>query len=105
MIYVTRKEHFNAAHKVWREEWSEEKNLEVFGKCANKNWHGHNYNLYVTVKGSPNPLTGFVVDLKYLSKIIKSEMIDVFALKNIKICIISIKSSHIKLFIETKGLP
>lgn len=85
MIYVTRKEHFNAAHKVWRAEWSEEKNLEVFGKCANKNWHGHNYDLYVTVKGTPNPETGFVVDLKYLSKIIKSEIIEALDHRNLNL--------------------
>jgi 6-pyruvoyltetrahydropterin/6-carboxytetrahydropterin synthase len=85
MIYVTRKEHFNAAHKVWRAEWSEEKNLEVFGKCANKNWHGHNYDLYVTVKGHPNPETGFVVDLKYLSKIIKSEIIEALDHRNLNL--------------------
>lgn len=85
MIYVTRKEHFNAAHKVWREEWSDEKNTEVFGKCANKNWHGHNYDLYVTVKGNPNPETGFVVDLKYLSKIIKSEIIEVLDHRNLNL--------------------
>jgi 6-pyruvoyltetrahydropterin/6-carboxytetrahydropterin synthase len=85
MIYVTRKEHFNAAHKVWRAEWSEEKNLEVFGKCANKNWHGHNYDLYVTVKGNPNPETGFVVDLKHLSKIIKTEIIEALDHRNLNL--------------------
>ncbi len=85
MIYVTRKEHFNAAHKVWRAEWSEEKNLEVFGKCANKNWHGHNYDLYVTVKGMPNPETGFVVDLKYLSKLIKTEIIEALDHRNLNL--------------------
>lgn len=85
MIYVTRKEHFNAAHKVWRAEWSEEKNLEVFGKCANKNWHGHNYDLYVTVKGKPNAETGFVVDLKLLSKIIKSEIIEALDHRNLNL--------------------
>ncbi len=85
MIYVTRKEHFNAAHKVWRADWSEEKNTEVFGKCANKNWHGHNYDLYVTVKGNPNPETGFVIDLKYLSKLIKSEIIEVLDHRNLNL--------------------
>jgi 6-pyruvoyltetrahydropterin/6-carboxytetrahydropterin synthase len=85
MIYVTRKEHFNAAHKVWRAEWSEEKNYEIFGKCANKNWHGHNYDLYVTVKGNPNPDTGFVVDLKILSKIIKSEIIEALDHRNLNL--------------------
>ena len=67
MIYITRKEHFNAAHKLFNEAWSDEKNDIVFGKCANKNWHGHNYDLFVTVKGNVNPDTGFVVNLKDLA--------------------------------------
>jgi 6-pyruvoyltetrahydropterin/6-carboxytetrahydropterin synthase len=83
MIYVTRKEHFNAAHKLYRPEWSDEKNKEVFGKCANKNWHGHNYNLFVTVKGMPDPLTGFVIDLKEMSDIIKKEIVDELDHKNL----------------------
>jgi 6-pyruvoyltetrahydropterin/6-carboxytetrahydropterin synthase len=64
MIYVSRKEHFNAAHKLYNPAWSKEKNVEVFGACANENWHGHNFELIVTVKGEPDPETGFVVDLK-----------------------------------------
>jgi len=76
MVYLTRIERFNAAHKLWVSEWSPEKNQDVFGKCANKNWHGHNYKLHVTVKGKPNPLTGFVMDAKHLSKIIKAEIIE-----------------------------
>jgi 6-pyruvoyltetrahydropterin/6-carboxytetrahydropterin synthase len=76
MIYITRREHFNAAHKVYNPEWSEEKNLEVFGKCANPNWHGHNYVMYVTVKGRPDPETGYVIDLKVLSSIIKEHVIE-----------------------------
>jgi 6-pyruvoyltetrahydropterin/6-carboxytetrahydropterin synthase len=76
MIYITRRERFNAAHKLFKAEWSDEKNLEIFGKCSNPNWHGHNYELYVTVKGSINPETGFVVDLKFLSKLIKERVID-----------------------------
>ena len=83
MIYITRKEHFNAAHKLHRNDWSEEKNLKVFGKCANANWHGHNYNLYVTVKGVPNHETGFVVDLKLLSTLIKVQITDELDHKNI----------------------
>ena len=74
MVYLTRKEHFNAAHKLANPNWSDEKNLEVFGKCANKNWHGHNYELYVTVKGTPNPDTGFIINLKDLSVLIKNEV-------------------------------
>lgn len=71
MVYVTRRERFNAAHKLWVNEWSDEKNQEMFGKCSNKNWHGHNYDLFVTVKGKPDPMTGFVMDVKVLSDIIK----------------------------------
>ena len=74
MIFITRKEHFNAAHKLHRADWSEEKNNEVFGKCANPNWHGHNYTLFVTVKGNPNPETGFLVNLKELSTLIRDEI-------------------------------
>lgn len=76
MVYLTRIERFNAAHKLWVEKWSEEKNFEVFGKCANKNWHGHNYKLHVTVKGNPDPMTGFVMDAKVLSKLVNKEIID-----------------------------
>ena len=76
MLFITRKEHFNAAHKLSRPDWTEEKNLEVFGKCANANWHGHNYSLFVTVKGNINLDTGFVVNLKHLSNIIRSKVTD-----------------------------
>ncbi|NNE28797.1 MAG: 6-carboxytetrahydropterin synthase [Saprospiraceae bacterium] len=76
MVYLTRIERFNCAHKLWVENWSEEKNKEIFGKCANKNWHGHNYSLHVTVKGNPDPETGFVIDAKKLSKIIKANIIE-----------------------------
>lgn len=84
-VYIIRKEHFNAAHKLWREEWSAEKNEEVFGKCSNKNWHGHNFNLFVTVKGIANPETGFVIDLKTLSKIIKRDIIEALDHKNLNL--------------------
>lgn len=83
MVYITRKEHFNAAHKVHRAEWSVEKNNQVFGKCANPNWHGHNYNLYVTVKGKPHPETGFVVDLKALSVLIRETITEELDHKNL----------------------
>lgn len=76
MVFITRRERFNAAHKVERPDWSAEKNKEVFGKCANPNWHGHNYELFVTVKGKVDPETGFVVNLKTLSNIIKNEITD-----------------------------
>ncbi len=73
-VYLTRRERFNAAHKLWVKDWSEKKNLKIFGKCANKNFHGHNYDLFVTVKGTPDPLTGFVMDAKKLSNLIKKEV-------------------------------
>jgi 6-pyruvoyltetrahydropterin/6-carboxytetrahydropterin synthase len=76
MVFISRKEHFNAAHKLFNPKWSKEKNEEIFGPCANENWHGHNFELIVTVKGDPDPETGFVVDLKKLSIIIKNEIID-----------------------------
>ena len=76
MVYLTRTEHFNAAHKLYNPEWSYEKNEEIFGKCANENWHGHNYELLVTVKGQPDPGTGFVFDVKKLSNIIKQYIIE-----------------------------
>jgi len=75
MVYLTRQEHFNAAHKLYNPNWSREQNEEVFGACANENWHGHNYNLYVTVKGEPHPETGFVFDVKKLSVIINEHVI------------------------------
>ena len=74
MVYLTRRERFNAAHKLWVENWSEEKNRSMFGKCSNRNWHGHNYELFVTVKGKPDPVTGFVMDVKELSQLIKREI-------------------------------
>ena len=83
MIYVTRKEHFNAAHRLFNPAWSDEKNHEVFGPCANNNWHGHNFELIVTVKGTPNPDTGFVIDLKVLGDIIKNKIIDKVDHKNL----------------------
>ena len=75
MVYITRREKFSAAHRLHREDWDEQKNFDVFGKCSYPNWHGHNYVLYVTVKGELNPETGFVVNIKHLSKIIKENVI------------------------------
>lgn len=76
MLYITRKEHFNAAHRLYNRHWSAEKNEEVFGKCANSNWHGHNYDLFVTVKGEPDPDTGFIINIKILSEIIRNEVVN-----------------------------
>lgn len=85
MVYLTRKEHFNAAHRLYCNEWSDEENRIVFGKCANDNWHGHNYELYVTVKGIPNPNTGFVINAKELSKIIQEVIIDKIDHRNLNL--------------------
>jgi 6-pyruvoyltetrahydropterin/6-carboxytetrahydropterin synthase len=85
MIYLCRKEHFNAAHKLYNLNWTEEKNKEVFGPCANQNWHGHNYELTVTVKGNPDPDTGFVIDLKKLSVLIRREVTDKIDHKNLNV--------------------
>jgi len=85
MVYLTRKEHFNAAHRLYHPHWSDEQNEEVFGKCANKNYHGHNYNLFVTVKGEPDLNTGIIVNLKDLSKIIQSVITDKLDHKNMNI--------------------
>lgn len=85
MIYITRREHFNAAHKLHNENWTDEQNSEVFGKCANPNWHGHNYNLYVTVKGKVNPDMGYSVNLKELSLIIRTHITDKLDHKNLNL--------------------
>jgi len=85
MVYLSRLEHFNAAHKLYNPKWSEEKNKEVFGPCSNVNWHGHNYELIVTVKGQPDPETGFVIDLKKLSMLIREQIIDQVDHKNLNL--------------------
>lgn len=85
MVYLTRKEHFNAAHQLYNYDWTEEKNLQVFGKCANKNFHGHNFDLFVTVKGKPNPETGFVMNAHTLSKLMKQEIVARLDHKNLNL--------------------
>lgn len=85
MVYITRREQFSASHKLFRDEWSEQKNLEVFGKCANPNWHGHNYQLLVTVKGNPDPKTGFVVNLSDIGAIVKENVVSKLDHKNINL--------------------
>ena len=85
MVYLTRQEHFNAAHKLYNPNWTNEQNNTVVGVCANENWHGHNYDLYVTVKGNPDPETGFVYDVKKLSQLIKSQVIDKLDHKNLNL--------------------
>ena len=85
MIHITRKEHFNAAHKLHNPDWSDEKNMEVFGKCANPNWHGHNYTLYVTIKGEINQETGYAINLKELSLIVRTYITDKLDHKNLNL--------------------
>jgi 6-pyruvoyltetrahydropterin/6-carboxytetrahydropterin synthase len=83
MIYLTRKEHFNAAHKLCNDNWSDEENKAVFGKCANEYFHGHNFDLYVTVKGKPNKDTGFVMNAHTLSQLMRTEIVERFDHKNL----------------------
>ncbi|MES2828937.1 MAG: 6-carboxytetrahydropterin synthase [Bacteroidota bacterium] len=85
MIYITRKASFNAAHKLSRPDWTDEENTAVYGKCANPNWHGHNYQLYVTVKGEVNPETGFLVDLKWLKDITNIHVVDKIDHRNLNL--------------------
>ena len=82
---VCRKEHFNAAHRLYNPEWSDEKNDRVFGKCNNPNFHGHNYELIVKVLGTPDEETGYVYDLKKLSDLIRKHIIDRFDHKNLNL--------------------
>lgn len=85
LVYLTRRERFNAAHKLWNESWSAEKNHQMFGKCANENWHGHNYELFVTVKGTPKPDTGYCTDLKVLSDIVTKKIVDELDHRNLNL--------------------
>lgn len=84
-VAVFRKEHFNAAHRLHNPAWSEEKNEAVFGKCNNPNYHGHNYELVVQVTGEVNPETGYVVDMKILSSLIKEFVLDRFDHRNLNL--------------------
>ncbi|MGD0340665.1 MAG: 6-carboxytetrahydropterin synthase [Bacteroidales bacterium] len=85
MIYITRRERFSAAHRMFRQDWSDEKNLEVFGKCSNPNWHGHNYVLWVTIKGEPSENHGFVMNINILKRIISEKVIDKLDHRNINL--------------------
>lgn len=84
-LTVYRKTHFNAAHRLYRKDWDDEKNFEVFGKCSNPNFHGHNYELEVGVSGPVDPETGFVLNLKELARILKEEVENPFDHKNLNI--------------------
>lgn len=85
IVTVSRKAHFNAAHRLYRKEWSDEKNAQVFGKCSNPNFHGHNYELIVSVTGKINKQTGFVMDMKVLKDIIREEIEEAFDHKNLNV--------------------
>ncbi|WPY99413.1 6-carboxytetrahydropterin synthase [Christiangramia sp. OXR-203] len=84
-VTVHRKAHFNAAHRLYRKDWDDARNLEVFGKCSNPNYHGHNYELIVSVTGNIDPETGFVMDLKILKDLIRTEVEDAFDHKNLNV--------------------
>ncbi len=85
MVYLTRKEHFNAAHRLYIPAWTAQRNREVFGSCANENFHGHNFDLYVTVKGEPHPDTGFIINAKDLAKVMREQIADRFDHKNLNL--------------------
>lgn len=109
-ITVHRKAHFNAAHRLFKEGWSDEKNFEVFGKCSNPNYHGHNYELIVSVTGEPDPETGFVMDLSHLKKLIVEEIEDAFDHKNLNLEVEEFKNlnptaEHIAVVIWDKLRP
>ncbi|WP_010135376.1 6-pyruvoyl trahydropterin synthase family protein [Ochrovirga pacifica] len=84
-ITVHRVAYFNAAHRLFRKDWNDEKNFQVFGKCSNPNYHGHNYELVVSVTGPVDPETGFVMDLKVLKRLIKTEVEDALDHKNLNL--------------------
>ena len=84
-VAVFRKEHFNAAHRLFNPAWSDQQNAEVFGKCSNPHYHGHNYELIVQVTGTPDPATGYVMDMKVLSKITAEEVLERFDHKNLNL--------------------
>ena len=86
-VYITRRARFNAAHKLWNPLWDEQKNQEIFGKCSNHNWHGHNYELHVTVKGTPHVDTGYCMDMKKLSDIIKEFIEEPLDHKNLNLVV------------------
>ena len=94
MIYIKRKEQFCAAHRVWNDSWDTEKNLEIFGKCSNGNYHGHNFELEVTVKGEINPETGFVMNLADLKDILNTHIIDVVDHMNLNLDVDFLKGKN-----------
>jgi 6-pyruvoyltetrahydropterin/6-carboxytetrahydropterin synthase len=93
MILLTRKAEFSASHYYWNEAWSEEENVRRFGKCANRNGHGHNYTLEVTVAGEIDPATGFVVDLKQLKDVMEREVVSVYDHRHLNLEVPEFKSA------------
>ncbi len=91
-VTVSRRAHFNAAHRLFNSKWSDERNNEIFGKCNNPNFHGHNYELIVSVTGNVNPETGYVVDMILLKQIIKEEIEDNLDHKNLNLDVVEFKS-------------
>ncbi len=83
MVYLTRRERFSSAHRLFNQAFSEQENIELYGKCTNPNWHGHNYELFVTVKGEINKATGLVINLKDLGRLVKEEVIEKLDHKNL----------------------
>jgi 6-pyruvoyltetrahydropterin/6-carboxytetrahydropterin synthase len=97
MIELTRRATFSASHYYWNDAWTKEKNEDVFGRCARKNGHGHNYTLEVTVAGEPDPVTGFVVDLKWLKDLIESEVLAAYDHRHLNL--------EVPEFAESKLIP
>jgi 6-pyruvoyltetrahydropterin/6-carboxytetrahydropterin synthase len=93
-VKVSRKEHFNAAHRLYNKDWSDSKNEEVFGKCNNPNWHGHNYELIVSIEGEPDADTGFVYDMKKLSDLVRKYVIEKFDHKNLNLDVIEFQNMN-----------
>ncbi|MBM1107956.1 6-carboxytetrahydropterin synthase [Aurantibacter crassamenti] len=109
-VKVSRKAHFNAAHRLYRKDWSAEKNSEIFGKCSNPNFHGHNYELIVSVTGQIDQKTGFVMDMKVLKDLIKIEVEEELDHKNLNIEVAEFKNlnptaENIAVFIYNKLRP
>lgn len=109
-VTVSRKAHFNAAHRLFRKDWTDEKNSQVFGKCSNPNFHGHNYELIVSVTGEIDKETGYVIDIQFLKDIIKVEVEDAFDHKNLNVEVPEFKdlnptAEHIAVVIYNKIKP
>ena len=93
MVYLTRRETFNGAHRLYNNKWTADENENVFGKCANKNWHGHNFELFVAVKGTPHPDTGFIINAHELSRILKREVVEKLDHKNFNLDVPELKDT------------